>query len=231
MAARISCIIPAYNSEAFIHRSLRSVLDQTHPPNEIVVVDDGSVDATPKILASYGDLVHVIRQENSGPAAARNAGIKAATGELICFQDADDEWHPDKIARQISLLSSRSNADGCITHIRNVWSPEAVSAQHALTGHPVTESPPGYVFQTLLTHRAVFEKVGLLNEQLRTAEDVEWYGRARDAGVAIAIVPDVLVYRHLHGDNVSEQVTSTASARYDDLLDVISARLKSRQPA
>jgi len=100
----VSVIIPAYNATAFLGETLDSVLAQTYPNLEIIVVDDGSTDDTPDLLGSYGDRIRVLRQANSGQATARNHGAREAHGELLAFLDSDDLWDPDKIARQVELL-------------------------------------------------------------------------------------------------------------------------------
>jgi glycosyltransferase involved in cell wall biosynthesis len=102
---RISVIIPAYNAAAYIERALRSVLNQTRPADEIIVVDDGSSDNTADILKKYQNQIISIRQPNAGVSAARNTGIRAATGDWIAFLDADDEWLPEKLRLQCDLLN------------------------------------------------------------------------------------------------------------------------------
>lgn len=226
--ACVSCIVPVFNCERYIERALRSVLEQSVPVDEVLIVDDGSTDDTPKLVERYAERATIIRQANAGPSAARNTGIRAATGDLICFQDADDEWLKDKLARQLDYLAAHPDVDGCITKIRNIWDESLQSERERLQGHRSTQDPLGYVFQTLLARREVFDTAGLLDESLRTAEDVEWYARTRDRGVRIGIVPEVLVYRYLHGANLSEQKGATASERHADLLEMMAARLKSR---
>jgi glycosyltransferase involved in cell wall biosynthesis len=228
MSPTVSCVIPAYNAERFIDRAIKSVLEQSRPPDEIIVVDDGSTDGTAAALESYGSRLRVVRQENEGPAAARNRGIELAAGELICFQDADDEWHREKLAKQLVLLNARSELGVCITRLRNVWAQHLDAERRALEGHAVANDPPGFVFQTSLMHRDVFARAGMLDEKLRRAEDVEWFARARDAGIEIAIHPEVLVRRHFHGANLSDAGESTASDRYNQLLEVMALRLKLR---
>jgi hypothetical protein len=93
----ISVIIPTYNYARFLGEAIDSVLAQTWPALEIIVVDDGSTDDTPRILAGYGDRIRVIRQENLGASAARNIGIAAARGEWVAFLDSDDLWQPRKL--------------------------------------------------------------------------------------------------------------------------------------
>ena len=101
---KISVIIPAYNAAAWIGRAIDSVLYQTLAADEIIVVDDGSTDATADWVRRYGDRVVLIQQANAGVSAARNAGILAAANEWIAFLDADDEWLPDKLNIQTDLL-------------------------------------------------------------------------------------------------------------------------------
>jgi len=94
---RFSVIIPAYNAAAFITRAIDSVLAQTWPAEEIIVVDDGSGDATADIVAGYGERVRSLRQDNAGVSAARNAGARAASGDWLAFLDADDWYYPDRL--------------------------------------------------------------------------------------------------------------------------------------
>lgn len=102
---RVSVVIPAYNAEATLADALDSVLAQTRPPDEIIVVDDGSRDGTATLAESYGPRgVKLLRRENGGPGRARNTGITAATGELVALLDADDAWATDKLARQLPLF-------------------------------------------------------------------------------------------------------------------------------
>lgn len=101
---RISVVIPAYNAGDYIARTVQSVLSQTSPPDEIIVIDDGSADDTAAVVRSLGDRIQLIRQENAGASAARNAGIQAAKGNWIAFLDGDDEWIPQKLELQINHL-------------------------------------------------------------------------------------------------------------------------------
>src|SRR5262245_15244646 len=97
----VSVILPAHNGGRWLRESLDSVLGQTAPPDEVIVIDDGSRDRTPDLLRSYGDRITVRRQPQQGIGAARNAGIALARGELLAFIDQDDVWLPDKLARQL----------------------------------------------------------------------------------------------------------------------------------
>src|SRR5574341_182862 len=104
--ARVSVIIPCYNNEPYLRECLDSVLNQTFSDYEVIVVDDGSTDGTEVIIQNYLPRVKYLRQSNQGPAAARNAGIEAASGEYIAFQDADDIWYPEKLEAQVKFMEA-----------------------------------------------------------------------------------------------------------------------------
>jgi len=102
----VSVIIPTYNRAGSVVRAVESALNQTAPPMEVIVVDDGSTDATPEALRPFGDRIVYIRQENQGVSAARNAGIAASRGSLIAFLDSDDIWMPWKLELQLTCFAS-----------------------------------------------------------------------------------------------------------------------------
>src|SRR6516165_7339471 len=99
---RVSVIIPAYNVETFLHQTIESVLHQTYPVAEVIVVDDGSTDRSFEVAKSFGSPVHVLCQVNAGASIARNHALDHASGDLIAFLDADDLWEPQKMERQIA---------------------------------------------------------------------------------------------------------------------------------
>ncbi|HYE37070.1 glycosyltransferase family 2 protein [Methylocaldum sp.] len=106
-----SVIIPAYNAEGFIVRAIESVLAQTWPAHEIIVVDDGSSDATAAKIAAFGDRIRYLRQDNAGVSAARNRGAQAATGDWLAFLDADDWYYPDRLRRHAEWIERDAGLD------------------------------------------------------------------------------------------------------------------------
>jgi glycosyltransferase involved in cell wall biosynthesis len=115
----ISVIVPTFNRCGSLRRALASVMDQTHVPAEIIVIDDGSTDATASMLrAEFPEAVYCF-QENNGVSAARNTGIRRATGQWLAFLDSDDEWLPEKLANQAAILMNNQAIQIC--HTEEIW--------------------------------------------------------------------------------------------------------------
>ena len=227
---RISCIVPCYNAERFLAEAIDSILAQTLSPAEIVVVDDGSTDGSAAVAARFAGRVNYLRQDNAGPAAARNAGLAATRGDFVAFLDADDLWHPEKLQRQAGRFAARPETEACVTHLTGFWEAEVRHEQDALQGHARTRSSvPGYVMQTLLARRSAFDKAGNLDAALRFGEDTEWFSRARDRGVVLDLIPDTLVYRRFHGSNLTR--TRGNATLKSGLLDIVQGSLARRRPA
>src|SRR6266478_2733302 len=107
---RVSVIIPIYNGAATIEHALRSVFEQTFTDFEIVVVDDGSTDDTPSLLAKFEDRITIVRQRNKGLPGARNAGVAASRGELLALIDHDDQWLPRKLELTVAAILDNPGA-------------------------------------------------------------------------------------------------------------------------
>ena len=178
----VSVIIPAYNAARTLETTVQSVYGQSLQDFEIVIVDDGSKDNTLEVaqrIAASDSRIKVVAQSNSGAAAARNAGIKAAMGEYVAFLDADDLWLPQKLERQIALLNSEKDAaavqtgayyvndDLEVLSVRPCVIPEDVLLETLLF-----RSFPA-LMSTLLVKRSAFDKIGLLNTKLVILEDWE----------------------------------------------------------
>jgi glycosyltransferase involved in cell wall biosynthesis len=204
----VSCIIPVYNGERFLAEAIDSVLAQTHPVAEIIVVDDGSTDGTRSIVENYAASsnarVHYLWQENSKrPATARNRGIQAASGEFITFLDADDLWHPERIKRHLDHFGANPDLRISVSYIQNFLMGEVSAPSDGGDSDTLTQPKPAYVLTTMMARRDVFEEIGLLNASLRFTDSAEWFLRVREAKLPLDLLPDVLVYRRLHGKNRS----------------------------
>ena len=204
-AADITVIIPVYNGALYLAESVDSVRRQTCPPGRIVLVDDGSTDATPGIAEAmcrdgHAPRVDYVRQDNAGPAAAINRGAAMVESPLLATQSADDIWVPQKIAWQLKTLAD--GADLSFGHMQNFISPELDAVAAANLRCP-PEPMAGYNASTLLIPLETFRKVGPLDERFRIGEFFEWYGRVQDLGLKSAMLPEVVVMRRLHGNNHS----------------------------
>ena len=199
----ISCIMPVFNGERYLGEALDSFLGQTYRPLEVIVVDDGSTDGTAGVVARYGERIAYLFQPNAGPAAARNLGLGAARGEFVAFLDADDLWHPEKLARQMARFRARPELDMSVTGVQNFWAPEVIEDDQRYRD-PRNRPPwPGYVCPTLLARREAFEVVGPFNSSLRLSSDDEWFIRAAEHGQVRELLPQVLVRRRYHRSNLT----------------------------
>lgn len=134
-AIRFSVVIPAFNAERTVLAAVESCLAQSRPPHEVIVIDDGSTDGTkPLLKARFGDRIILQSQQNAGPSAARNRGIGLATGTHIAFQDADDSWHPEKLAVLAAVLEQH-------TDIRFLFHPYTLAAVDGAV--PPADRAPG----------------------------------------------------------------------------------------
>lgn len=204
MRHAVSCIIPVFNGEAYLGEALESVFTQTLLPAEVIVVDDGSTDGTRDVIDRFGGRIRYVRQDNRGPAAARNHGIALATGPLLAFLDADDLWLPPKLDRQAQRFAERNDLQVSVTQVRNFWIEELRAEAEAMHDHRLAAAAlPGYVPQTMLARRDVFARVGPFDERLRIGEDTDWFLRATDLGTVMELLPEVLVRRRLHRTNLS----------------------------
>jgi len=201
----ISCIVPPLNYGRFLAGALDSILAQTYRPIEVIVVDAGSTDNTREVVAAYGDAVRYKYQPTKLPAETRNVGIGEAAGEFIAFLDADDLWHPDKLARQMARFEARPDLGYCLTLVQVFWEEHLRDEAARFRDHRRTNAVAGYATVTLLARRGLFDTVGLLNPKLWVTDAADWFLRAARQGVVMELVPEVLVYRRIHGDNMTRR--------------------------
>jgi len=188
-------VIPAYNAEAYLARAIQSVWEQTVAPAEVIVVEDGSTDATADVAAGFRERVRLIRQANAGPSEARNVGVQAARGGWVAFLDADDEWLPEKLERQIPLLSEDRTAVVCCGKLR----PGGRRGLHWLTFEELWESNE-IVTSTAVVRRDVLLSLGGFEKRLRACEDWHLWLRLSSAGWNIAcLYEDLYRYRSAPG--------------------------------
>lgn len=200
MSGSISVIIGAYNAQPYIAEAIDSVFAQTHPPLELIVVDDGSDDGTDDVIKGYGDRLRYIRQERGGNGAARNRAVTVARGEFFAFLDADDRFTPRKLELQLAELDADPKLDLVFGHVREFVSPELSDELRAKI-RPPAPVQPWAAPNLMLIRRASFERVGPFSEALRVGVTVDWYARAQEAGLKTFVLPELVLERRLHSQN------------------------------
>jgi glycosyltransferase involved in cell wall biosynthesis len=196
----VTVIIGAYNAERYLAEAIDSVLAQTHPRLELIVVDDGSTDGSGRIAESYGDPVRCIRQENGGMAAARNRAVPEARGSYLSFLDADDRFPPDKLARQLAVFEADPELDVVYGHVTEFLSLDLDEDARALLRAP-EHDVPWPTPNLMLVRRESFLRVGLFSTELKVGIGVDWYARANELGLRSAVPPVVVLERRLHAEN------------------------------
>jgi glycosyltransferase involved in cell wall biosynthesis len=205
---RVTTIIPTYNRAARVLEAIRSVLAQSYTDHEVVVVDDGSTDDTEAaIRREFGERVRYVYKQNGGVSAARNHGIEHAKGELIAFLDSDDQWMPDKLARQIDFLDRHPSYGMVLTELLVVMSDgrETVGRRRAslpVNGWILSDvlRDPRLAPSSVLVRRAVLDAVGGFDPGLVTAEDLDMHLRIA-LEYPIGLIDEPLVRYSLDGDD------------------------------
>ncbi|MCP5267127.1 MAG: glycosyltransferase [Burkholderiaceae bacterium] len=190
----ISVVIPALNAARFIGDAIESVLAQDWPDLEIIIVDNGSTDGTYEIARDFGGPVRCHRFSRRGQPRAMNHGIGLTRGSWLSFLDADDLWAPRKIAIQRAAFDASPQTDAVFAHAAN-FSGEPPSSQDV-------PGAPAPLHGTLLIRREAFFRVGYLDEQFTIGSIMDWYMRAQEAGIRMTTLPQTLLFRRLHDDNL-----------------------------
>ena len=197
----ISVVIPVHNCERYIEECIRSVLEQTRKPFEIIVVYDGSTDKSAEIVKRFGEQVRYYYQQNGGAASARNVGIQKATGDFLAFLDSDDVWVQDKLARQMEVFEQNPFIDMVFGYAQNFHSAELAVELRAKVEGPM-EAMPGHVAGTLLIKRSAFLRAGFFQTSLKVGEFVDWYLKAAERDLKSHLINKVLLMRRLHDANM-----------------------------
>lgn len=235
----VSAIIPTYNRAHIICEAVDSVLAQTYPHIEVILVDDGSKDDTLARLQQYGNRIRVVSQANSGPAAARNRGIAVARGDLIAFLDSDDIWLPSKIERQVSLMRrAGASVPCCLSNIMMKWnSGDRASFDIALLKPSAEEGVwlnPDEVLATrfvlfnqgVMIRREVLQKIGIFDESIRYLEDVEFPQRLSLEGPWAFIETPLVVWRESMTNSVYKNSQRDDLCTRECMVEVLETHLK-----
>jgi len=227
MSLRVGVVIRTKNCATYLAQAIESVLNQSYPVESIALVDDASTDATLSIAKGFGSRVRILQQTRPGLGGAAEEGIQALTTDLIAFQDADDIWTPDRLARMTELLEQQPAWHGVMGRIKNFVS-EDTPAEIAERFIVPLDTQPGVGLPSLLARRSIFKIVGPFTADLGAGYCLEWMDRARAAGVHIQPVDVLSLLRRLHASNT----TRDASVKGDYLraLHRVIARRKEQTP-
>jgi glycosyltransferase involved in cell wall biosynthesis len=215
----ISVIIPAYNCEKYIAETLHSILAQTLSPDEIIVVDDGSIDRTAEVVQALADKhpqIFLIRQSNAGQSAARNRAITQAKGEVLALLDGDDRWLPTYLEKMVRPAVKNGVAhcdyqyidrDGKVLVAHNRVRSAEVKLPWIITSN--------YFCANFVTTRETWDKTGPFDSEVNGLEDWDWITRALLAGIKPAFVSEPLWQYRRHGSNISRNAVriSTSNTR------------------
>lgn len=186
----VSVIIPAFNAEACLAECLESVFEQTRPADEVIVINDGSTDATRKVAGGYADRIVYLEHANAGQGAARNTGLAVATGEYIAFLDADDYWRPSFVEKCLAFLDEHPEAvavnTGLITRMHDgteIVQPESLHGPGARTKPFLVEQFYAFWAQhdhvrtgSAMIRKSVIDRAGGQRADLRVSQDLEYWG-------------------------------------------------------
>jgi len=223
----VSVIIPTYNRACLLERAVRSVMEQTFHDLELIVVDDGSTDATYHLLENVRpSAIYLRHDKNLGVSAARNTGIRAASGRLIAFLDSDDQWLPEKLSTQIKFFED--NPSAMICQCQEFWH------RNGRRVNPRVKhlKPSGFIFEkslalclvspsAVMIRKELFDKVGLFDETLPVCEDYDLWLRVA-VSHPVYLIDEHLLIRHAgHGDQLSSSIFGMDRFRIRAILNLL----------
>lgn len=234
----ISVIIPTYNRAAVLPRAIDSVLAQKGVPFELLIIDDGSTDSTRSFIESRSPLPvpRYFYQENKGPSAARNLGIKHAKGEWIAFLDSDDEWKPGKLKAQLKFFAE--NPEYLICQTEEIW------IRNGKRVNPMKKHQKfgGWIFEkclplcvvspsAIMMHRKLFDEVGLFDESLPACEDYDlWLRVSAKRPIGLIETPYIIKYGG-HADQRSRKFPAMDRFRIQSLAKILSQSILTPEQA
>jgi glycosyltransferase involved in cell wall biosynthesis len=234
-AFQISVVIPTFNRATRVVAAIQSVLDQSAPPHEVIVVDDGSSDGTEALIrARFGDQVNYIYQSNRGVSHARNTGIQRASGNWIAFLDSDDQWMPEKLQLQMAALANNPGYGFC--HTNEIWIRKGKRV-NPMNKH---DKCGGYIYEkclplcvispsSVLMRRDIFDETGWFDESLPACEDYDYWLRYCSRYPVLYIESPQLIKHGGHPDQLSRRHWGMDRFRVQALLKMLESEYLSEQ--
>lgn len=231
---KISTVIPTHNRADLLPDTLRSVLSQTVTDHEVIVVDDGSTDGTADLLQRDFPTVKLIQQTQQGVSSARNRGIEVATGEWIALLDSDDQWHPNKLTRQLAAADNDPSA--VIIHTEEIWIRDGkrVNPMHK------HQKRGGMIFEhclplccispsSVLLKKSLLNKIGLFDESLPACEDYDLWLRICAQHPVLFIDEPLTIKYGGHADQLSKRYWGMDRFRIQALLKLLNSGILTDQ--
>lgn len=205
--APVTCLITAYNAELYIEEAIASLVQQTRPPAEIILVDDGSTDATAMLAKQAGGaILRVIHQKNAGSAAGRNRGLKEISQPFVMFADADDISHPDRIERCLDAFAEMPELAAVFGNWQNFWIDALVNEEDAESSKHLKGEQKSRLLCTGLLRSEFSSSLGEFDTTLALSE-VHWVVRALKTGSEIHDLGVATYRRRIHHSNISRGKT------------------------
>ncbi len=198
----VTAAIPVRDGEAYLAEAIESVLGQSRPCDQLIVVDNGSSDRSAEIAASFGSPVEVVTEPRPGIGAARNAALRATRGDYLAFLDADDLWEAEKTALQLAAFEAEPGLQLVFGHVRQFVSPDLAGEDSEGLRVPA-EPQPGQHIGAMLIRRAAIEAIGPWPEDVRVSDGLTFLLRARELGLEQAMLAETVMLRRVHGGNHS----------------------------
>lgn len=227
---KVSVIIPAYNAANHICRAVDSILSQSYPAHEIIVVDDGSTDNTAEVIKKYGNQIRYLYQKNTGVSTARNIGIEASTGNWIAFNDSDDEWLLNRLEMQIKHLQKYPSLNWTFANMffyRQEWQEFRKAHQPCSLIHDISkhEQFKNYFtlfangifcsIQTVLIFKEVFKTTGMFSPEMKLAEDTDLWFRIGYQYPDVGYLEKPVAIYHLDTPNSASKIHDQAAPIID----------------
>ena len=198
----VSVIIPVFNCARYIAEAIESVLAQTYRPIEIIVIDDGSTDGSEQMAKRFSPRVQYFYQPHGGAGSARNSGTGFAQGDYFAFLDADDIWLENKLTLQMAVFQSDPEADMVFGNVEQFISPELTEKQKNSIDCPAG-TLPGYLVGAMVIKKESFLRAGAFETTLKIGEFIQWYIRAAEQRMKSVMLPEGVLKRRLHTDNMT----------------------------
>jgi glycosyltransferase involved in cell wall biosynthesis len=196
-----SVIVPCYNAAAYLTDAIESILDQDLQADEIIVIDDGSNDASAAlVIGRFGSRIRYHYQPHQGIGAARNRGIRLAQAHCIAFLDADDLWPPASLGVRLARLAASPDID-CVYGLAEQFISSEIDPATLATLHCPAGAQPARIAGAMLVRRNVFDQIGFFDVSLKLGETMDWVARFEEHRLLAVAVDEVVLKRRIHGMN------------------------------